>query len=452
MPNILISNNFYQGTSEACIIDVTPPVFAGIVTASVQSRGQIRATWAAATDLALPLRYEIYAQANTATGLFSNPNNVVGITNALQFDFFTLRDGSFLVNGTTYYVGVRARDGVSNIDSNLVSIGVISTGVFTSADQYDIDGAFAINSSNQFQGTIWALKNSQLATSSNAVMGTASYVIYDKNGTLVSGMSQSGITADANGQYKITPVTSTLVTTLDHYMVKVSITIDGALREGYVKLIEPIPEYEVNGSFSLNASNQLISSFWITADEQLITNPSRLGTAAYVIYDSTGALVSGMSQSGITADSNGLYEITPISSTLDPDLSLYFVKVTVTVDGVPRIQMLPIVGKSPEYEARGIFSINALNQFQGTLWATSNGIVATGAALGTANYTVYDAAGNAVSGLTQSGIIADVNGRYSITPTTAILLTDLTHYSVKIGIIVDGLERVSYRGFTLLGN
>ena len=317
---------------------------------------------------------------------------------------------------------------------------------------YEVDGAFAINSSNQFQGTMWALKNTELAKTGNSIMGTASYAIYDKSGVLVPGMSQTGIVADINGQYKITPVTSTLATTLDHYMVRVSITIDGGLREGYVKLIEPIPDYEINGSFSLNSSNQLISSFWVTADEELITNPARLGTAAYVIYDSTGALVSGMSQSGITADANGLYEITPVASVLTADLSLYFVKVTVTVDNVARIQMLPIVGKAPEYETRGIFSINALNQFQGTLWATGNGIVVTGSRLGVGNYTIYDAAGNAVSGLTQSGMIADVNGRFAITPVTAILLTDLTHYSVKIGIVVDGVERISYRGFTLLGN
>jgi hypothetical protein len=72
--------------------------------------------------------------------------------------------------------------------------------------------------------------------------------------------------------------------------------------------------------------------------------------------------------------------------------------------------------------------------------------------LGTASYTVYDKDGTAVSGLTESGLSADSNGRYKTTAVSATLLTNLTHYTVKIAITVNGIERVSYKGFTLLGN
>lgn len=451
MPNILVNNNFYQGTSSACIVDLTPPTFAGINALSVESRGQIRAKWLAATDATLPVRYEVYIQANTATGLFV-PANVIANTNKLQFDTFNMPDGSFLVNGTTYYVGVRAIDAVGNVNTNTVSLNVISTGVYVSADIYETDGAFAINTSNQLQGTIWVLKNSILAKTGNAVMGTASYQVYDKNGAAVVGMSESGIAADANGQYKITPIASTLSKTLDHYMVKISVTVDGAIREGYEALIQPIPEYENHGSFALNSSNQLTATFWTTADDELISNPARLGTASYQVYDKDGVAVGGMSQTGITADSNGLYKITPVASSLSNDLTYYSVKVTITVDNVPHTNFLPILGKIPTYNSRGVFAINALNQFQGTLWATVDDVVKTGASLGVANYTVYDSLGVAVPGLTQSGIVADVNGRFALTPVSATLLTDLTQYTVKIGIVVDGVERISYKGFTLLGN
>ena len=451
MADIFVSDNFYQGTTQACIVDLMPPTFAGIASVSVQSRGQIRATWAAASDPTPPIRYEVYIQVSTPTGLF-NTANIVAITDKLQYDTFTLPDGSFLVNGATYFLGVRAIDGVSNRDSNLVSLSVISTGVSVNADKYGAEGAFAINSSNQFQGTIWALKNSVLALSSNSVLGTASYEIYDKTGVLVSGMSQSGISADANGQYKITPVASTLSKSLDHYMVKVTVNVDGANRSDYVPLIQPIPEYEIGGAFSLNNSNQLTATFWVSADEQIVSNPARLGTASYQIYDRNGTLVSGISESGIAADANGQYKITPVVSTLTSDLSFYVVRVVITVDGVARSEYLPILGKIPSYEAKGQFSINALNQFQATLWATVDGIVKTGASLGVASYTVYDYTGVPVAGLTQSGIIADANGRFQTTPVSASLLTDLTHYSVKLAIVVDGIERVSYRGFTLLGN
>lgn len=452
MPNILVNNNFYQGTSQSCIVDLTPPTFAGISSASVESRGQIRATWAAATEAtSLPVRYEIYVKASTNTGLFST-TNIIGITDKLQYDFWQTPDGAFLVNGTTYYVGVRAVDAVGNRDSNLVDDSVISTGVFVSADVYDSEGAFAINSSNQLQGTLWCLKNSILATSGNAVMGTASYQVYDKAGSPVVGMTESGITADANGQYKITPVASTLNYTLDHYMVKVSITVDGAVREGYVALIQPIPEYDMEGSFVLNSSNQLTGSFWATANEETITNPARLGTASYQIYDGTGTLVPLMTESGITADANGLYEITPVASSLNLDLNNYYVKIVATIDNISRNYFLPILGKIPKYETKAVFSINGANQLQATIWAVADNMVISGSRLGTANYTVYDSSGIAVAGLTQSGITADGNGRFITTPVSATLLTDLTHYTVRIGITIDGVERVSYKGFTLLGN
>lgn len=452
MANILVYNNFTQGTSSACIVDLTPPTFAGIASLIIGSRGQLRVSWLAATDATSPVRYEIYAQASTATGLFTNPNNVVGITDALQFDFWTLRDGSFLVNGTTYYVGVRSRDGVSNIDSNVLSLNAISTGVFVSAETYLVDGAFAINTSKQLQGTLWCLKNSVLARSTNATMGTASYQVYDKTGAAVVGMTESGISADSNGQYKITPVASTLSTSLDHYMVKINITVDGAIREGYEALIQPIPEYDTEGSFILNSSNQLTGSFWATTDDELLTNPARLGTASYQIYNANGSIVVGLTESGLTADSNGLYEITPITSTLNLDLNNYYAKITATIDNITRNYFLPILGRIPKYETKAVFSINGSNQLQATIWAVGDNLVISGARLGTANYTVYDAMGTIVGGLTQSGIIADGNGRFITTAVSAASLTDLTHYTVKIGIIIDSVERISYKGFTLLGN
>ena len=450
MPDIFIWDNYYQGTSQACIIDVTPPTFAGIVTLAVQSRGQIRATWATATDSTPPIRYEVYIQASTATGLF-NIANIIASTPNLQYDIFTLPDGSFLVNGTTYFVGVRAVDAVGNRDTNTVSLSVISTGVTVAADVYLAEGAFAINSSNQLQGTLWVLKNSTLARTGTAVMGTASYQVYDKNGTAVPGMSESGIIADVNGQYKITPVASILATTLDHYMVKITAIVDGAPREGYVALIEPIPEYEIHGNFNLNASNQLTATFWATADETAITNIARLGTASYQVYDKDGNAVVGMAQTGITPDSNGLFKITPVASTLSLDLNYYSVKVTITIDNAPRTNFLPIFGKVPDYTCRVIWSINALNQLQATIWAEVDGIART-TGLGTASYIIYDATGAPVSGLTQSGLTANGNGEFIITPVTAILLTDLTHFRASITIVVDGVGRTTYRGFQLFGN
>lgn len=82
--------------------------------------------------------------------------------------------------------------------------------------------------------------------------------------------------------------------------------------------------------------------------------------------------------------------------------------------------------------------------------ATADTAIVTGSRLGTANYTVYDSAGVAVVGLTQSGISPDINGRF-ITTAVSAALSDLTHYTVKIGIQIDGVERVSLSWFYFIG-
>lgn len=448
MANLLVRNNFYQGTSGACIVDLTPPTFAGIASLSVQSRGQIRATWLAASDPTLPIRYEIYIQASTATGLF-NTTNIIAISDKLQYDTFTMPDGSFLVNGTTYYVGVRAIDGVNNRDSNVVSLNVISTGVSVAAEEYAVSGALSFNSSNQMVGTFWGLKNSVLATTSNAVLGTASYVIYDKSGNLVSGMSQSGITAGTDGQYIITPVNSTLSESLDQYLVKVTISIDGANRVGYVPIVKEAPQYDIQGSFFVDTANNLDGNFWITANEKIVT--SGLGTASFQVYDSSGAPVSGMSGSGLTADIVGIFHAAGVASTLN-QFQDYVVIVTINVNGVVRSDAIAIFAKTVEFDVQAGFSINGSNQLRATFWVESNGVVQTGAALGAANYQIYDASGTAIVGLSQTGITADSNGRYQITPVSAALLVDLSHYSVKVGAIVNGVERVAYHVLQPIGN
>lgn len=445
--NYLVNNNFYQGTSEACIIDLTPPTFAGINFLDVESRGQIRAGWSAATDPLTPIRYQIYIQASTATGLF-NTSNVIALTPNLQYDIFTLPNGAFLQNGTTYYVGVRAFDGVNNMDSNTVSLSVISTGVLTSIDLYQTDGVFSINSSNQFQGTLWANKNGILAISPSATLGTAAYQVYDKAGNAVVGMNQSGISANAEGQFIITAVSNLLSETLDNYVVKVSISVDAEVRVNYVPIVREAPDYNLNGLFFVDSGNNFDGSFWVSANE--LFRATGLGNGSYQVYDQTGAPVVGMTQSGITPDVNGLYKITQIASLLGADYLGFSVKITLTVDGITRSQMLPFFGQVYQYDVKGQFSINALNQLQSTFWVAYSSNVVT-ASLGTANYQVYDVNGNVVIGLSETGITADANGRFQATAVSAALLTDLTHYSVKIGIVVDGIERVAYKGFTLLG-
>lgn len=450
MSNILVANNAYHGTSSACVVDLTPPIFSGINFIDVETRGQIRAAWSAATDATAPIRYEVYIQVSTATGLF-NTNNIIAITPNLQYDTFQMPDGSFLVNGSTYFIGVRAIDGVSNRDSNVVSMSVISTGVSVSADEYRVEGIFAIAENNMFEGTMWGLKNSVI--DSGTVFGTASYQVYDKDGVAVVGMSESGIAVDANNQFKITPVSNLMVEHFSHYVVEISIVMDSEIRNGYSGILRHEADYSIAGAYAIDEVGDFRATFWVETDHNVqLSDLSRLGNASYDVLDKDGNVVPFFTESGISPNANGVYIPTPVPGVNPADVLLFVGRVTVEIDGANRTTLIPI--QSPQYamEVKGQFSINALNQLQATFWITNGDHVFTGATLGAANYTVYDASGIAVAGLTQSGIVSDANGRFNITPTSAALLTDLTHYSVKIGIVAGGTEKIAYKGFTLLGN
>lgn len=449
MPNILISNNFYQGTSSACIVDLTPPTFAGINFLDVESRGQIRAGWSAATDPTTPIRYEIYIQATTATGLF-NFANIVALTPNLQYDIFNLPDGSFLQNGVTYFVGVRAVDGVNNRDSNVVSMSVISTGILTAIDVYECKAAFSIDTSNNFRLTMWADKNSSLANAPTAILGTASFQVYDKLGNAVVGMSGSGIVANAQGLFVATGVSSLLDDQYSHYEILVTVSVDGENRSNFVRIESENEQYWVNGTGGIDDNNDLIGSFWVSENERIIT--TNLGTGSYQVYTAEGTAIPGFTESGITADVNGFFTITPIPlpgglSSTEP----YIVKYTVTVNGTARSRNVIFTPGTTTYTCRSTFSINALNQLEATFWTTINDQLTDPVLLGTASYQIYDKLGVAVAGLTQSGITADVNGFFHITPVSAVLLTDLTHYTAKITIDIAGQNRVVAKGFSLLG-
>lgn len=448
MPNILINNNFYQGTSDACITDLTPPTFAGISGLDVESRGQIRASWSAASDPTLPIRYEVYIQASTFVGLF-NFANIVALTPNLQFDIFTLPDGSFLQNGVTYYVGVRALDGVNNRDNNTVNQSIISTGVLTSIDTYTVDGSFSVDSNADFTLTAWANKNGSLAISPDAVLGGASYQVYDDAGNPVVGMSGSDPAPNAQGLYVFPSVPNLLDRLNNNYNIRISINVDSEDRVNFIPVQAFEKTYFANGTADINPNGQITGSFWVSRNDLIVT--TNLGTASYQLYDVEGNTLP-VSETGITADVNGFFVISPVTFPTPLDTTKGFIaRVNIEVDGIIHTQNL-ILGNEPEiFDIKAVFSINALSQLRATFWTTKNNQQLSGITLGTASYQVYDVSGAAVAGLTETGIVADLNGYYHITPVSAVLLTDLTHYTVKINVTVAGQTRTSTRAFTLLG-
>lgn len=448
----IFSNQFetggtYQSSSSACIVDLTPPTFAGINFLDVESRGQIRAAWAAATDATAPIRYEVYIRANTSVGLFSTAN-IVALTPNLQFDIFTMPDGSFLENGSTYYVGVRAIDGVSNRDNNTVIMSVISTGELTSIDVYRNEGVFSITDTGMFLASLWSTKNESQAVAPDAILGTASYQVYDSSGNAISGMSQTGITPNGNGIYIITPVANQLAESERHYTVKVTISVDGENRVNFLPIEDNRATHTLDAVIGINTNNEFFGSFW--ALENGVVTTHDLGLGSYQGYDAQGNILAPFFQNNISPTVGGFWVPTPVPVTLDTSVP-YLIKISAPVHGKIRSKYVTVTPSPVSYTCKATFSINASNQLEATFWVTQNDELVDVAKLGTASYQIYDKNGNTVAGLTQSGIAPDVTGMFHSTPISAALLTDLTHYTAKITIIVAGQSRTVIKGFTLLG-
>ncbi len=117
-----------QSTYASVEYVVQIPTFGGITGLTQQANGSLRASWSAGSTPLTPLVYDIYIQPATATGLFNSANRVRS-TFGLTIDLFTLTDGTLLALGTTYHVGVRARDPYGNVSTTTASLSAASLGV-----------------------------------------------------------------------------------------------------------------------------------------------------------------------------------------------------------------------------------------------------------------------------------------------------------------------------------
>lgn len=111
----------------ACSIDSTPPTFAGISSLVANPNGSLTASWLAGSDVSLPVRYNVYVQPLTATGLFAT--TPVFTTQGLTAQIFVDSTNTILQNGITYYVGIRAFDSEGNLETNVITSNAISSGV-----------------------------------------------------------------------------------------------------------------------------------------------------------------------------------------------------------------------------------------------------------------------------------------------------------------------------------
>lgn len=111
-------------TSQACVVDVSTPVFSGIASVTPNNDGSFTLTWATATSSKTPVRYELYAALGivSAASLFVTANRIAFAPGLVtSWKVFVLRDQvTYFLNGQTYTFGIRAVDSQNFTDSNVV--------------------------------------------------------------------------------------------------------------------------------------------------------------------------------------------------------------------------------------------------------------------------------------------------------------------------------------------
>lgn len=118
-----------QLASQSCVVDLTPPTFSGVSSLTPKVDGSITAAWSAATDASPPIHYLIYiAPGSVSSGtLFALPPAAIAPSGATSWDIMKLSDYStYLVNGATYTLGVRAQDSVGNLNTNVATLTTVA--------------------------------------------------------------------------------------------------------------------------------------------------------------------------------------------------------------------------------------------------------------------------------------------------------------------------------------
>jgi len=202
MASQFFSGFFAQKVSSSAIADTTPPTFVGITGLVAQANGSLRASWSAASDLSTPLEYKIYVQAGSATGLFLN-SNIVCSTYGLTFDLY--HDATNIpLTAQTYYVGVRAEDGVGNVETNTVSLSAASVGIASNSLFNQINTVAAqvwdmVRSSHATAGTFGESLQAKVDADVSTRLASASYVAPD-NTDIVAIKAKTDQLAFASGR------------------------------------------------------------------------------------------------------------------------------------------------------------------------------------------------------------------------------------------------------------
>lgn len=223
MGSFYFSGKFYHSVPSSCLVDITAPTFSGVSSITPNADGSLSVSWSAASDASLPIRYQVYLKKSNSTSLFTD-TYLVQITKNLNTRLYVDADLNTLEENATYYVGVRAMDGVGNVETNVVTLNDVVNNTLGGGTEYKAKAIFSISTDYMLKGSLYLeFEGRPLAAS----LGTASYQFYDESDVAIGALTESGITANGNGVFLITPVDASLLTAYTHYRVKVIINYDG---------------------------------------------------------------------------------------------------------------------------------------------------------------------------------------------------------------------------------
>lgn len=132
---------------------------------------------------------------------------------------------------TIYYAkpGYYTPDGTEVLDAEQTFVTLPESTI----DYYSIEGAWSVDDSQNFLLSFWLEKNGTIITT---LLGAGSYTVYDYAEAAVSGLTESGITANADGVYKITPAAGSALSVSTHFRIKASIIYNTETKTGYIEL------------------------------------------------------------------------------------------------------------------------------------------------------------------------------------------------------------------------
>lgn len=159
------------------------PTFAGLTTATNAAGASCQAnlSWSAASPgCSGPISYNVYR--STVSGFVPGPANLIGTTNSTTYN-----DTNSLINGTTYYYVVRAKDTGNNvIDTNTVQKSVVPSGpvtLSTLTETFEGAGGFdnAGWTNQALSGaTIWTWDTTQSQTPTHSWKSTSLTTVSDR--------------------------------------------------------------------------------------------------------------------------------------------------------------------------------------------------------------------------------------------------------------------------------